>query len=448
MLAAGPQPLFWHAFDLPPATRTTAILAANSTLWMLGRHSRITLPIDTVIVHGRPELTLTQDPEAFRQRTGARLIRCAEPDYDLGRRRPGGRPGQLPGRRHRARPGTRLKPAVSIREIFPWGELGLHGALLGAVSLFLIGTAAEANARLQAVGTELSAFSWLKKQDQAKLDAEKKALAGTVESRRKRFGAAESTGPWCCERRGRGAREHRPSPALSGDAEVGTTSKAASGKGKKQLIMNFATPMSEDGSVPREIDGFLAALRGEPTLKRLFPLIEITGLRANPAKTGPSVRLLQRRLFAQGGNDKTPAGNLAGDYPRAIFPMDEKTAKTDYKQVMLEQLRQPLKLRLLLCVAIIAGWYVAVLQPPERTDGRHHSPGSPGSANGSPPRARSSSSRRPWCPIKGRIPAGADVNELMRHVDRPHPIVTAEAARPEARKAQGSRSLSRRWASS
>ena len=56
VLAAGAQPLFWHTFDLPSGEETTAILAAYSTLWMLGRHSRITLPIDTVIVHGRPEV--------------------------------------------------------------------------------------------------------------------------------------------------------------------------------------------------------------------------------------------------------------------------------------------------------------------------------------------------------------------------------------------------------
>jgi len=39
---------------------------------------------------------------------------------------------------------------------------------------------------------------------------------------------------------------------LSGDAEVEMTSKSL--KSKKQLIVNFATPMSEDGSMPREIE--------------------------------------------------------------------------------------------------------------------------------------------------------------------------------------------------
>jgi hypothetical protein len=47
--------------------------------------------------------------------------------------------------------------------------------------------------------------------------------------------------------------------------------------------VNFATPMGEDGSLPGEIDGFLAALRKDPSLKRDFSLIEVSGLRANPA---------------------------------------------------------------------------------------------------------------------------------------------------------------------
>ena len=42
--------------------------------------------------------------------------------------------------------------------------------------------------------------------------------------------------------------------------------------------------------------------------------------------------------------------------------MTEKQAKTDYKQA-ITQLRQPLKLRLLLCVAIITVWYFLFFSP-------------------------------------------------------------------------------------
>ena len=75
MEVAGLQPLFWHAFDLSQGEETASILAAYSTLWMLGRHSRVSAPIDTVFIHGRPELKLAIDEDDFQKRTGARLVR-------------------------------------------------------------------------------------------------------------------------------------------------------------------------------------------------------------------------------------------------------------------------------------------------------------------------------------------------------------------------------------
>ncbi len=103
VLAAGSQPLFWHTFDLTPGEETVAVLAAYSTLWMLWRNCRIPLPIDTMILHGRPEVVLTQRPEAFQQRTGDTVnsLRRAELRCGFGRAR--SRPGQPPRRRVGAR---------------------------------------------------------------------------------------------------------------------------------------------------------------------------------------------------------------------------------------------------------------------------------------------------------------------------------------------------------
>ncbi len=69
MEVAGAQPLFWHAFDLSEGDEAASILASYSTLWMLGRHTRVSTPIDTVFIHGRPELTLAIDPDDFHKRT-------------------------------------------------------------------------------------------------------------------------------------------------------------------------------------------------------------------------------------------------------------------------------------------------------------------------------------------------------------------------------------------
>jgi hypothetical protein len=101
---------------------------------MMGRHARITVPIDTVILNGRPALLILQQPEDFRERTGARLIRWDLPGYDL----PGAALGLALANPLADDSGLdlarTLKPPISIRDIFPYRELLLHGTLLGAVS--------------------------------------------------------------------------------------------------------------------------------------------------------------------------------------------------------------------------------------------------------------------------------------------------------------------------
>ncbi len=349
---------------------------------MLGRHSRITLPIDTVIVHGRPELTIKQDPEVFRQRTGARLIRCARPDFDPAAAALGVALANCMADETGHNLARTLKPAVSFREIFPWGELVLHGALVGAVSLFLIGTAREANARLKAAGTQLSSFSWLKKQDQAKLDAEKK----TLQERLKVVQAFRGNRvDWSVVLRTVAAAvpESTTITGLSGNAELESTSKSGSSKAQETTDRQFRDAdgrgwvrAARDRWLPRGPARRRDAQAALPAHRDLRP-------QGQPGQDWrSSVHLLQRRLFAQGRNEQEISRQLAGDYPRAIFPMDEKKAKTDYKQVILEQLRQPLKLRLLLCLAIIAGWYVLFFSPLSEQMDCHHVQDQPGAQTG------------------------------------------------------------------
>jgi len=95
--------------------------------------------------------------------------------------------------------------------------------------------------------------------------------------------------------------------------------------------------------------------------------------------------------------------------------MNEKQAKTDYKQVILNQIRQPLKLRLLLCFAIIAGWYFLFFSPlSEETTAA--------TAKTLTERKRVATARqieqlkKAMAPYKDRVHAGTDIHELMQHV--------------------------------
>jgi hypothetical protein len=135
------------------------------------------------------------------------------------------------------------------------------------------------------VGAELAAFPWASGMDQAKLDGEKKAL----EERTKAIASFRGTRvAWSVPMRtiAAAAPPDTVITSLSGDAEVESGARAGPGKTKKQLVISFETPLAGDGSLPREIDGFLASMRGDPSLKRHFPLIEVTALRANPVRQG------------------------------------------------------------------------------------------------------------------------------------------------------------------
>jgi hypothetical protein len=290
VLAFGAQPLFWHSFDLPRGEETSALLAAYSTIWMLWRQCRISFPIDTLIVHGRPDVQLTQEPGEFRRRTGAQLVRYAEPGYDSAAAAMGAALASPLTDDTGLNLARSFKPAPTVGDIFPWGELALHGAVVGAVSLLLVGMASGADARLKVVGSGLKAFSWAKDHDQAKLDSEKRG----VEERLKAIQTFLSGRvDWSASLR-KIAAAAPPSTiitSLTGDAAVEVKSKSGSSSAKKQLTVNFSMPLTEDGSVPKELDGFLATLRAEPGLTRSFPLIEVTSLKANEARAAsrPSV---------------------------------------------------------------------------------------------------------------------------------------------------------------
>jgi hypothetical protein len=151
--------------------------------------------------------------------------------------------------------------------------------------LFSLGGAAEANHRLKAVEGGVKEFSWLKNQDQPKLDTEKKA----IQERLRAVGVFRDTRVnWSGPLRTIAAAMPASTiiTTLAGDAEIETASRSGPVRGKKKLIVSFETPLAGNGSLPEEIDGFIAALRADATLKRHFPLIEVSGFRANPARAG------------------------------------------------------------------------------------------------------------------------------------------------------------------
>ena len=131
-------------------------MGTYSTLWMQGRSAGISMPIDTVIVHGRPELDLGIKPDSFRQRTGARLIRQSAPDYEPAAAALGTALANPLTETAELNLARNFRPTVPIWEIFPWGELVLLGVLVAGVSMFLHGKAVELGTQLKTIEVELA----------------------------------------------------------------------------------------------------------------------------------------------------------------------------------------------------------------------------------------------------------------------------------------------------
>jgi Tfp pilus assembly protein PilO len=95
--------------------------------------------------------------------------------------------------------------------------------------------------------------------------------------------------------------------------------------------------------------------------------------------------------------------------------MSQKDAKPNYKEIVLKQLRQPLKLRVLLCLVIIALWYSLFFSPLSQDT-------TAATARISRERARVATARqidqlkKSIVPYQGRVLVGSDINELMRYV--------------------------------
>lgn len=95
--------------------------------------------------------------------------------------------------------------------------------------------------------------------------------------------------------------------------------------------------------------------------------------------------------------------------------MSQKTTKSTPGELILKQLRQPLKLRLTLCLTVIIVWYLAFFMPiGEQTQAT--------TASITRERKRIATAReietlrKSLAPHLKLIRAGADLNELMRHV--------------------------------
>lgn len=278
MVVAGGLPLHWRLFDLPAGEEPLAIHSALVGLRMHVRSWKIDAGINTVLIHGRPDLASKLDPAELGSRMGAKVARADGPGYDSASIAQGLALGPLVEEKGFDLSRT-LKPHESIGEIFPWGNLIIQASLLVFVVTLMSERARSLENSHAAVRSSIAKYRWLGTRQAGELDKEKKTL-----EQKDKTAEAFLASRIIWSEHVRDVASHLPPntriTSLQGAGEL----ENLSGKGslsppKKTFVMRLETPIPPTGEMPREVDGLLESLRDKSQVKREFPIIELKDLK-------------------------------------------------------------------------------------------------------------------------------------------------------------------------
>lgn len=281
LMTAPEAPMMWRMFDLGAGSGPQAIRAAVASLASLGRFCGQEGEVDAVLIHGRPDLGPLAEVAEGEALPGVKVLRHDAPGLDEAVIANGLAEGPGPGVASFNLVRT-LGRGLSILDIFPWGQALIQAALLVAATLFLHHRLGDARAEARAARSEDDRYAWAAKTPTPKLEEERRDLEQKAEALRT-FLATRIV--WTAHTRDLATRID-PAIALTsfqGVAEL----EGGKSKPKRALTLKLAAPTARAGSMPKEIDGFLRALRADPILKRDFPEIEMGDLRYVAANNGP-----------------------------------------------------------------------------------------------------------------------------------------------------------------
>ena len=276
---AGNLPLAWRKFVLPKGGEVPAILCATRTLRTLARFCGIESPLNTAMIHGRPDLHEQLNSAEFANEIGGRLSCYEGPGLDGPATAFGLALGGLKEEPRAFDLSRTLKPRVSIREIFPWGELVLQAGFLVCVGVVLAVRYMSLSDDCLAAKIANQGHKCLTA-PRAELEKERKDLQEKVEAVRNFLRTRILWTDYMHDLPARLPTNARFG-SLQGYAEMEYLGKKkeSAGKPKRSFLLQASAPLSPAGGMPREIDVFLDALRNLPLLKRDFPNVELADIK-------------------------------------------------------------------------------------------------------------------------------------------------------------------------
>ncbi len=278
LLTANGWPLVPRPFDIEDDVAAT-ITSNARTLDALGKLCGTDAAIDTILVHGRKDLAAQVDLESLEAQLGARIQWHEEPGFDSGAIAYGVALGCVQMKPRDFDLARSLKQRESIWEIFPWAELAMQLVVIVCLALFLFNRRQELNTKYAAVRSETEGRHWMTSMSDPQLVKEKQDLEQRVEAIRK-FLATRVVWTEYTHDIPEKLPENARLNSFHGICELEKKArKDVSIKPKKTFTMRIGVPIASDGAVPKEVDGFLDALRDHALLKRDFPLVELADIK-------------------------------------------------------------------------------------------------------------------------------------------------------------------------
>ena len=277
ILVGGGLPLVWRSFALPRGDEGAAILSASRSLAALGQYCGLDAAVELNVIHGGTELRHVTGYEWLHEQLGAPTEWLEGPALSEESVAYGLALGCLREDEDAFDLSRSLKPRPSLSQLFPWSQFITQAAMLAGLGAALLAQVDGLTSAQRSLHTAAQKHrEWegvpeaeLLKQKQ-KLEEQSAAVRQFLQTRRALDELPAGHSPRM--------PDNLYLMSVQGECDLPLKDKKKSAKPKKSFVVRAAAALPADGSMPRELDRFLDALREHPQLKKDFPVVELGGL--------------------------------------------------------------------------------------------------------------------------------------------------------------------------
>ncbi|MDX2036773.1 MAG: hypothetical protein SFX72_08980 [Isosphaeraceae bacterium] len=278
VLTHGDFPVLWRPLALSQGSENSCLDSLHRCIERLARQSGLEGKLDALMIHGRPGLELDANRSIWNAST-CKISRHADPELDNESIAEGLALAAF-SRLESFNLTRAMKPPINVLRHVPWGQVVVQAGLMIAASFHLAGHLGSLDDASRAVMRERMAIPWLQEQNLGTLQEEKRRLDDRLEVIRGFLGGkilwtngirefAEGLPGEMVLTSFEGRCEYRPDPKGRENPR----------QSKRSLIATIEAPIPKDEAVPREIEGLLGSLRGNPKIRADLPTIELGTLR-------------------------------------------------------------------------------------------------------------------------------------------------------------------------